>query len=141
MIERSRRRHINIQMILRVMGWLLMIEAAFMLVPLVTGLIYDEMKDVKVFGLTSVITFGCGVLLTFGLHPRDTRMGRHEGFLLTTLIWILFSAFGMIPFMLCDRPVSLTNAFSRRCRVSPPPAAPSFHQSTHILIQSKCGAD
>jgi len=111
MIERSRRRHINIQMILRVMGWLLMIEAAFMLVPLVTGLIYDEMKDVKVFGLTSVITFGCGVLLTFGLHPRDTRMGRHEGFLLTTLIWILFSAFGMIPFMLCDRPVSLTNAF------------------------------
>lgn len=111
MSERFKRRHINIQMILRVMGWLLMIEAAFMLVPLVTGVIYDEMKDVKNFGLTAVVTAGFGVLLTFGLHPRDTKMGRHEGFLLTTLVWIIFSAFGMIPFMLSDRPVSVTNAF------------------------------
>ena len=122
-------------MILRVMGWLLMIEAAFMLVPLVTGVIYDEMKDVKNFGLTAVVTAGFGVLLTFGLHPRDTKMGRHEGFLLTTLVWIIFSAFGMIPFMLSDRPVSVTNAFLRQCRASPPPAAPYSHQLILIHIQ------
>ena len=74
MSERFKRRHINIQMILRVMGWLLMIEAAFMLVPLVTGVIYDEMRDVKNFGLTAVVTAGFGVLLTFGLRPRDTPL-------------------------------------------------------------------
>ena len=79
MSERFKRRHINIQMILRVMGWLLMIEAAFMLVPLVTGVIYDEMKDVKNFGLTAVVTAGFGVLLTFGLHPRDTKMADTYG--------------------------------------------------------------
>ncbi len=111
MTERTRRRHINFQMILRVLGWLLMIEAAFMLVPLVTGVVYDEIRDVKNFLLTSVFTLVAGVLLTFGLHPKNTQMGRHEGFLLTTIVWIAFSAFGMLPFMLCDHPVSLTDAF------------------------------
>ena len=34
--------YINFPMLLRVIGWLLMIEAAFMVVPLVAGLLFDE---------------------------------------------------------------------------------------------------
>ena len=33
---------INIPVVLRMMGWLLMIEAAFMAVPLLTGIVYGE---------------------------------------------------------------------------------------------------
>ncbi len=43
-------------MLLRVMGWLLMIESAFMLVPLVTCLIYGE-SDYMAFLITVTVTF------------------------------------------------------------------------------------
>lgn len=36
------RLYINFPMLLRVIGWLLMIEAGFMLVPLIVGLLYGE---------------------------------------------------------------------------------------------------
>lgn len=38
----SGRKYINIVMLLRVIGWLLLIEAGFMAIPLVTSLIYRE---------------------------------------------------------------------------------------------------
>lgn len=73
MVERSRRQHINMQMILRVMGWLLMIEAGFMIIPLVTAIVFDESNDIRNFSLSAVFTLVAGMLLTFGLHPKTLR--------------------------------------------------------------------
>ncbi len=39
---------INMPMLMRVMGWLVMIEAVFMLVPLLTAWIYGE-DDLRAF--------------------------------------------------------------------------------------------
>ncbi len=59
-------------MLLRVMGWLLMIESAFMLVPLVTCLIYGE-SDYMAFLITVAVTFAAGALMTFCIRPPTPR--------------------------------------------------------------------
>ena len=93
------------------MGWLLMIEAAFMAIPLVVGIIYGERDSVAAFTYSALITLGSGALMTFGIHPRDTDMNRREGLLLTASVWLFFSLFGMLPFLFDHALDSVTDAF------------------------------
>ncbi len=46
---------INFAIIARVVGWLLMIEAVFLLIPALTSLIYSE-SDAMSFAITAAIT-------------------------------------------------------------------------------------
>jgi len=87
-----------------------MIESAFMLVPLVTCLIYGE-SDYMAFLITVAVTFAAGALMTFCIRPSYSSMAKREGFLLTALVWILFSCFGMLPFLMCSTPLTLSDAF------------------------------
>ena len=108
---KKRRYNINIPVVLRMMGWLLMIEAAFMAIPLVVGIIYGERDSVAAFTYSALITLGSGALMTFGIHPRDTDMNRREGLLLTASVWLFFSLFGMLPFLFDHALDSVTDAF------------------------------
>ena len=103
-------RHINYAMLLRVLGWLLMIEAGFLMVPMLTAVIYNE-ADLSAFAVAETVTLLTGIALTTLLRPRRTDMGRHEGFLLTASVWIVFSFFGMIPFLLSTSPIGISDAF------------------------------
>lgn len=106
---RKRISMINWPMLVRVLGWLLFIEALFMIVPLVTTLLYDELYTP--FLIAIIATTGCGFIATFCVRPGRHDMGKREGFLLTALVWIIFSIFGMIPFMLCKSSLSVSDAF------------------------------
>lgn len=102
---------INIPVLLRVIGLLLLIEAAFLLTPLITCLYYGE-SDWKGFLISLGITLISGSIMTFGIHPNSHSMGKREGFLLTALVWVFFSIFGMLPFMLMsEKPLSVSDAF------------------------------
>ncbi|MDE5745332.1 MAG: hypothetical protein K2H84_06695, partial [Paramuribaculum sp.] len=57
---------INYPMVLRVIGWLLMIEAGFLLFPVATCLIYGENSDFKAFAISAGVTFAAGCSMTFG---------------------------------------------------------------------------
>ena len=81
-------------MILKVTGSLLLIEAAFMLIPGITSLCYGE-DDIWPFFLCVAFTAFCGTAMRC-IRPRFTQMGRREGFLLTSSVWIWFSLFGML---------------------------------------------
>ena len=100
---------VNWKMLLRVVGWLLLIEGAFMSFPLVTTLLYRE--DYMPFLCGMILTLVCGLLATAGVKPTRFDMGKREGFLLTALVWVVFSFFGMIPFMMCDSPLNVSDAF------------------------------
>ena len=119
-------RHINYAMLLRVLGWLLMIEAGFLMVPMLTAVIYNE-ADLSAFAVAETVTLLTGIALTTLLRPRRTDMGRHEGFLLTASVWIVFSFFGMIPFLLSTSPIGISDAFLKQCRASPQPDARCSH--------------
>ena len=101
--------YINVRMLLRVIGWLLMIEALFMLVPCVTGLIYGE-NSVMQFLVCMGITAGCGMAMV-SLKPKSREMGKREAILLTGLTWVILSMFGMLPFLICGTHLSVTDAF------------------------------
>lgn len=108
--SKQRRMYVNVPMLLRVVGWLLNIEAVFMLGPLITCLIFDE-ADYISFVIAVAITAVAGVLMTTLIHPERTEMGKREGFLLTAMVWVIFSFFGMIPFMLGTGAMPVSDAF------------------------------
>lgn len=106
---RIRHPYINIRMIVRVLGWLLFIEAAFMLIPLVTALIYGE-SDFWAFVWSLVITVAAGFGIKM-LPVRSNEMRRREAILLTALVWVVFSLFGMLPFLLSHSHTEVCDAF------------------------------
>ncbi|MDE6352917.1 MAG: hypothetical protein K2K88_07265, partial [Muribaculaceae bacterium] len=81
-IFESHKQTINIPMIFRVIGILLIFEALFMCLPLIVALIYHE-SDTKIFGLTAAFTLVTGCLLGFVMKVDHRDMGKREGFLLT----------------------------------------------------------
>lgn len=101
---------INFSMLFRLMGFLMIIECGFMLVPLATCLLYGE-GDWVSFGYSIAITGGVGLALTLLLRPRSTDMGKKEGFLLTALVWVVFSLFGMLPFLFGQHATTVPDAF------------------------------
>ena len=110
MLKNLRRHLINFRQLMRIMGWLLMIEACFMLVPTLTSLAYGE-SDWLPFACTAGVTGLSGVLLAFRARPTSQHMGKRDGFLLTAMVWVVFSLFGLIPFLFCSNPLTYSDAF------------------------------
>ena len=102
--------HINFPLVLRIIGLQLMIEAGFMLIPLATSVVYAETDCSMAFLWSVVITFVCGAGL-YKVPIKTTQMRRREGFLLTSVVWVFFSAFSMIPFCVTGVLPSITDAF------------------------------
>ena len=109
MAEIRKRGYINFRMLLRVIGWLLNIEAVFMLAPCIVGFIYDEHSGLK-FLICIGITLGCGMGMV-SLRPKSREMGKREAIMLTGLTWVVLSAFGMLPFLFCGTHLGITDAF------------------------------
>lgn len=86
----------NYSILKYILGYVLKIEAAFMLLPCVTSLIYHE-KEGRYFLLVSCVCMLLGVLMTYR-KPKNTVFYLKEGCLATSLSWIILSLFGAIPF-------------------------------------------
>ena len=102
--------HINFPLVLRIIGLLLMIEAGFMLIPLATSLMYGETGCLMAFLWAALATFVCGAGL-YKVPIKTTQMRRREGFLLTSVVWVFFSAFSVIPFYATGVLPNITDAF------------------------------
>lgn len=101
---------INLRMLMRIMGWLLIVEAVFLLFPAVTSICYRE-DDFLPFIGTAAATAIVGLLLAFRSRPTSSYMGKRDGYLLTAMVWVVFSLFGLIPFLVCDQKLSFSDAF------------------------------
>lgn len=91
---------LNLAMIARSLGLLLLIEAAFMIVPVLVALANGESGAFRAFGMSAILTCVCGAMCTFCIHPRRRELNKYDGVLLTSLIWVVFSLFGLVPYML-----------------------------------------
>ena len=89
----------NYRMIKHTLAWLMMFEAGFMLVPLITAAIYRERAIIS-FALTMFICAATSILLLLVYKPKSTALYAREGFVIVALSWIFLSAFGAIPFVL-----------------------------------------
>ena len=89
---------LNKQLISKVIGSLLLLEAAFMVLCLVVAFCYHSV-DFLPFLFSLIITAAAGMgLLRMGVGA-PTTMGRRDAFVVVTLTWITFSIFGSLPYL------------------------------------------
>ena len=100
----------NYKMIFHTLGWILLFEAAFLMIPALTALIYLEMKALLAFLLTAGVCLGIGYAFS-RKKPKNTTLRAREGFLIVSLSWIIMSIFGSAPFMLTGVTKSFIDAF------------------------------
>ena len=110
-MHKREKQHINFAIVLRMQGWLLLIEAAFMLLPLGISCLYHETTSLWAFIYSTAITAGAGALMAFGIRPKSKSMHKREGLMLTAIIWVFFSLFGMLPYLFSDTFNNVTDAF------------------------------
>ena len=88
----------NRRFVLFLLGWLLLLDCAFLGVPLLTSLIFRESIEpwIAAIALAGIV----GVLLV-GLHPpTDRHIRPRDGFLIVSGAWIAVSLVGAIPYIL-----------------------------------------
>lgn len=88
----------NYQIIIFIIGWILKIEGTFMLLPILTGIIYKE-SSLWAFVINGAICILLGVLMTWK-KPKHQHFYIREGFVTVALCWIVLSLMGAIPFLL-----------------------------------------
>ena len=86
----------NYRVVLYILGWIMNIEAAFMLMPCAVAAIYGEKEG---FAFLWVL-IGCAFIGSFMvLHrPKDMNFYVKEGFVTVSLSWIVLSIIGCLPF-------------------------------------------
>ena len=98
----------NYQMIGYVIGRILLTEAALLMLPAITALLYRE--SLRPFLLTA------GLLVAVGLvigrrKPKRTALYARDGFAVVALAWIMMSAFGALPFVISGDIPNFVDAF------------------------------
>ena len=86
----------NFQIIKRTLGWILLFEALFFVVPVITALVYNE-SEVVSFLVPMSICIALGVTC-FLKRPKNEYIYAKEGFVIVALSWIVMSIFGALPF-------------------------------------------
>lgn len=99
----------NTRMILKTLGFLLIIEAASMLPSLLVSLIYKG-NDFAAFLITIVILLLTGVIL-YRMKVKNTNLYSRDGFAIVSIGWIMISLFGALPFILSGAIPSFFDAF------------------------------
>lgn len=100
----------NRKMVFYTCGQMLLLEAVLLILPLVTALIYRESCSIAILIAIGAALFA-GFLLMVIFKPKDTVIYSREGFIITALTWVLFSAIGALPFVISGEIPSYIDAF------------------------------
>ena len=84
----------------KILGKIMILEAALMLAPLAVAFIYNEgIKNILAFVIPIVALAALGILLQIP-KPERSALYQKEGFALTALVWVVMTLFGAIPFVI-----------------------------------------
>jgi len=101
---------VNWHIISKIIGSLLFIEAFFMAWCVGVSFYFQE-DDTLAFLLSMLITFGSAFLfLLMGRNARNS-LNRHDAFVVVTAVWVIFSFFGMFPFLIHGSCTNVTDAY------------------------------
>jgi trk system potassium uptake protein TrkH len=87
----------NYRMLGYLLGLILTTEAALLLAPTVTAVIYAESPFPFLITMAALLLLAIPLVLQ---KPKNTRIYAREGFVCVSLGWLLLSAFGALPFVL-----------------------------------------
>ena len=101
----------NRRLIIRMLGALLLIEAAAMVPSLLVAFYFGE-GDAASIGYSVLINIAAGSLLSFiPRKEKNTNLRLKEGFIITALGWIMLGLFGAVPFVLSGTLPCFEDAF------------------------------
>ena len=89
----------NVKLLLRLLGAILLVEAAAMLPALAIAIGYGD-GDAMAFVWPMLLLNLIGLPLRFFIKVEHTNLRAREGFLVVSLAWVLMSVFGALPFVL-----------------------------------------
>ena len=99
----------NYKTVFFTLGILQIILGIFMLIPIITQFLYNEI-DSSFFG-ASIVTIIFGTLFFLSNLDHDKKLNLQQAFLLTALSWLSIAIFGSLPFVFSSIDFSFTNAF------------------------------
>ena len=90
---------VNFRIINKIIGSLLFLETFFM--GWCLAIAYGQHEDdALAFLLSMLLTFGCGFVFLYFGRGAETTLGRRDAYVVVTATWIIFSFFGMFPFLI-----------------------------------------
>ena len=99
----------------KLFGVLLLIETAALLLTAAVSFHYQRVAgetDARCFLLTAALTGAVGMLLyNIGRSAKKRPLQIRDSFLVVALSWVLFSVFGMLPFLMYGTVDNVTDAF------------------------------
>ena len=98
------------KIIFRILGFLLIIEACFLLGSLALSYYYHE-PTLNTYLYTLAAMVGVGSVFAYIGKGKERNISRKDGYIIVTLCWIIFSLFGALPYMLSGTLHSFTDAF------------------------------
>lgn len=98
------------RIILKIIGLLLYFEAFCLLGCIGVALYYSEIA-IFTHLATLALLIGFGLLFSFLGQNSGRNISRKDGYIVVTLCWIVFSAFGCLPYFLSGEIPSFTDAF------------------------------
>ncbi len=88
----------NIAIVIYVIGWILLLEGGFLLLPLGVAIFYHEQIGFS-FLITMIICVVLGLII-IRRKPKDNAFFLREGYVSVSLSWIVLSLAGALPFIL-----------------------------------------
>ena len=101
---------INFRIIARFFSLLLIVEGLFMLVSAAVSYLYHE-QAASSFCYSALITILTGIIVFTPLKKEERISGNKEGYIIVTGIWIIFSLFGTLPFLISGSIDNFGDAF------------------------------
>ncbi len=100
----------NYKMVRYTLGILLLFQAIFLLVPMITALCYQEWSSLIASGITALICIVIAAPFVFK-KPAHTELFAKEGFVIVSLSWVILSATGALPFVISGAIPNYIDAF------------------------------
>lgn len=100
----------NIRQVVKILGALLLIESVFMLITAMVSYFYHE-DDLHAMLYSAGITGATGMVSVIATRNAKSQLGVREGYLIVGTVWIFFSLFGMLPFLMSGHITSVADAF------------------------------
>lgn len=103
-------RDFNHRFILRITGALLLFESAFLLTAVLVSWYYQEGEGATFFASAGISALLGSMAMLAGRNAQPV-IGRREGSVIVTSIWLVFSLVGMLPYLISGSISSVTDAF------------------------------
>ena len=101
---------VNFRLIYKILGSLLFLLAVLMLGCVGIAAFFKE-DDTIAFLISTIFCFCCGLVMKYLGREAINSLSRRDAYLLVTVTWVVFSLFGMLPFIISGYIPNITDAF------------------------------